>query len=103
MSRHPHIRAIAAAALTKVDAIELARRYDCPPALVVQLFYEIAGIRERRYYMRQRVRLVSVQAFIRKYPTRWPDDTMAHRALMASIYEGVTAQNFLREVRNGTR
>lgn len=99
----PHIRAIAAAALTKVDAIELAKRYDCPPALVVSLFHEIEGIRERRYNLRQRVNLASGKAFYKKYGTRWPDDTMAHKALMAAIHQGVTAQNFLRAVRNGTR
>lgn len=103
MSCRPHIRALAAAARTQVDAIELARRYYYPPALVVQIFHQIALIRERRYYMRQRVRLVSGQAFIRKYPTRWPQDRLAHRALMASIYEGVTAQDFLRKWRNGSR
>ena len=103
MSRRPHIRAIAAAALTKLDAIELARRYDYPPALVVQLFHQIALIRERRYYMRQRVRLVSGQAFIRKYPMRWPQDRLAHKALLAGICRGIPAQAFLREVRNGSR
>ena len=99
----PHIRAIAAAALTKVDAVELAKRYDCPPALVVSLFHEIEGIRERRYNMRQRVNLVSGKAFYKKYGTRWPDDTMAHKALMAAIHQGVTAQDFLRRWRNGSR
>lgn len=103
MSRRPHIRAIAAAALTKVDAVELAKRYDCPPSLVVQLFYEIAGIRERRYNMRQRVNLVSGKAFYKKYGTRWPDDTRGHMALMAAIHQGVTAQDFLRRWRNGSR
>lgn len=103
MSHRPHIRAVAAAALTQVDAIELARRYYYPPALMVQLYYEILSIRERRYSLRQRVRLVSGQSFLRKYPTRWPDDTLAHKALLAGICRGIPAQEFLREVRNGTR
>ena len=99
----PHIRAIAAAALTKVDAVELAKRYDYPPALVVQLFHQIAFVREQRYYLRQRVRLVSGQSFIRKYSMRWPQDRLAHKALLAGICRGIPAQEFLREVRNGSR
>lgn len=102
MSR-PHIRAVAAAALTQVDAIELARQYYYPPALMVQLYYEILSIRERRYYMRQRVRMTSGAAFSQRYPSRWPDDTLAHRALLAGICRGIPAQDFLREVRNGSR
>lgn len=102
MSR-PHIRALAAAAVTPHDAAELARRYYYPPALLVQLYYEISCIRERRYHMRQRVRMTSGAAFYTRYPSRWPDDTLAHKALMSAIYQGVTAQEFLREWRNGTR
>lgn len=102
MSR-PHIRALAAVALTSLDAAELARRYYYPPALAVSIYYEIEGIRTRRYNMRQRVRMVSGKAFYKKYGTRWPDDTMAHKALLAGICRGIPAQEFLRKWRNGSR
>lgn len=103
MSRRPHIRALAASALTHSDAIELALRYYYPPALVVQLYYEILSIREHRYNLRQRVRVVSGAAFYTRYPSRWPHDSLAHRALLAGICRGIPAQEFLREWRNGTR